>query len=379
MSTASSPAPQTLHPHAANASPRGNEYPGHSLRRYYPLRLWASWLDRHTSQSRLRRFSRRLYRCTFPRSFKHMSHAGTRFALQAIPGSEVQKSILWDGKVVGRTASLAAIRNADAGACFILATGPSIKELDLAKLGGHKVLGVNGAIVKLQELGIRPQYYVISDDDFAVHRFAMVSQAVATGAKCFFSPSVLAAICEREPKILQGSNIHLLEPVNQLYGLPRLDDPEFADAAGRDDDMILRNPPGMPADRIGFSKNIQKGCFMVCTVVYGAVQAAYYAGFRRIYILGMDLDYSGINPRFYETAAQMRPTQIAREYEPSIKPAFEVLRDFCLREDFKVYNLSNKSRLPAEIMPRMGFEQAINEARLVHDEPGISHTGKRFA
>jgi Kdo-III transferase WaaZ len=332
-----------------------------SLKLFSLFRFLASWLDHNASSLRARRFSRKLYRCSFARSFKHLTHGGTRFALKTVPGNEAQRSILWDGKIIGCTASLAAIRNAEAGSCFILATGPSIKQLDLTKLRGHKVLGVNGAIIKLQELQIRPDYYVISDDDFAVHRFELLRQAVATDAKCFFSPSVLAAICEQEPKMLQCSNIFLIEPVNQRFGFPRLNDPAFRALASRDSEIILRHPPVTPADQIGFSKNLQKGLFAAGSVVCCAVQVAYYVGFRRIFILGMDLDYSGANPRFYEAAAQMRPTQIAQQYEPVIKPAFEVLRDFCSREDLKVFNLSNKSRLPEEIMPRKSLEQAVNE------------------
>ena len=343
----------------------------------YPFHFLASWLDRNASDNpHLRRFSRKIYRCSFPRSFKHLSHAGTRFALKAIPGNKAQKSILWDGQVIGRTASLSAIRDSAAGSCFIFATGPSIKDLDLEKLRGHKVLGVNGAIRKLQELQIRPDYYMVTDDDFAFHRFELLREVVAGGAKCFFAPSVLATICEREPAILKCSTLYLIEPVNQLYGFPRLDDPAFTALASKDSEIILRNPPGKSADRIGFSKNIQKGIFAVCTVVYGAVQVAYYTGFRHIFILGMDLDYSGHNPRFYETVSQMRPTQIAEQYEPTIQPAFEVLRDLCSRESLQVFNLSNKSRLPEEIMPRRSLEQALEEARQVNDELALPLVAK---
>lgn len=183
-----------------------------------------------------------------------------------------------------------------------------------------------------------------------------------SGAKCFFGSPVLAAICERERELLQKPNIYLIETVNRFYGQPRLDRKAFLQGAQRDDDFVLPNPPDDRGDRIGFSKNLRKGFFAASTVPYCATQVAFYLGFRRIFILGMDLDYSGPNPRFYESAAQMQPTRISQRYEPLIKPSFEVLRDVCAREDLKVFNLSSTSRLPADIIPRMSFDEAINES-----------------
>lgn len=324
------------------------------------LIAFAAWLDRKSSHPRVRRFSRKIFRLALPRPFKHLTHAGARFTMRNPAERGTGKIICWDGKAVAQTQPLSSIRNTENGTCFILATGPSIKEQNLELLRGRKVIGVNGAISKMQELQIVPTHYVITDDDFAVHRFEMLRQAVDSGAKCFFAPSVLAVMCEQEPQMLQRKNIFLIEPINQLFGIPRLAGESFLEWVRSHPDVVLPTPPHEQVDRIGFSLNVEDGIFTACTVVYGALQIAYYLGFRRICILGMDLDYSGPNPRFYESSAQMRPSQVAHQYEPVIKPSFELVRELCDREKLQVYNLSPKSRLPAEIIPRLTLEDAVS-------------------
>jgi Kdo-III transferase WaaZ len=333
-----------------------------------PFALLAAWLDQRSSHPRIRRWSRKIYRLGYSREFKHMTHAGARFSVGNPGKTSERRIILWDRKVVAETQPLEDVRNSEVGIAFILATGPSIKEQRIHLLRGQKIIGVNGAMAVLRELQLTPSHYVITDDDFAINRFELVREAIQSGTKCFFACSVLAAICERDMRLLRHSNIYLVEPVNQLFGVPRLPGPRFLEWARTRSQVVLPQPPNPQVDRIGFSRDLTLGLFTACTVTFAALQVAYHIGFRRIAILGMDLNYSGPIPRAYETTGQVRPSQVAEQYEPVIKPCFEVARDLCSAGELEVLNLSPKTRLPSSIIPHARLEDVLstlNEARVV--------------
>jgi Kdo-III transferase WaaZ len=320
---------------------------------------------------KVKRLAQNIYRWSLPRPLKHMAIAGPSFSLLRHDNGGCD--ILWKGVSVGQCRPVSELHNTYSGACYVMGTGPSIQSMNLRSLSGQFLIGVNGAIAKFNELGIRPDAYVITDSDFFENRFEMVSDAVASGAKCFFSFAGLSRICKRDPQVLKGDNIYLTEVVNRRYGAPRLSQPDFIQWAYSDQDFAM--PDGQRPDdsRVGFSRNLEKGVFCGRTITFRALQIAYYLGFRKLFVLGMDLNYRGDNPRFYETSASMRPTKIDKDYDPYILPAFKVLADLCKQGELSVYNLSSASRLPADIMPRMTLEAALS------GESADNHSGSKGA
>ncbi len=308
--------------------------------------------------ARCQKWAARFYRLALKRPFKHISSIDPRLDLREIGSKPGCKEILWHGKVVGQTHSLDQIHNSVRGDCFIAATGPSINEANLSLLSGRTIFGVNGALPKLRQFGLTPYYYAVADVDFAQNRFEMVREIVASGAKCFFSPKVISVIGDRDPSLLRKAEIYLVEPVNKLYGVPRLNWKIFKQ---ENRDLVYSNEPDQKSGRIGFSTDLRKGLFTASTIVFGSLQTAYHLGFRRLFILGMDLDYGGSSSRYYETGKHARPSQIEQLYEPVIRPSFELLSTLCRQNLLEVFNLSNKSRLPAEIIPRLTLEDAIGQ------------------
>ncbi|WP_289538040.1 hypothetical protein [Pseudomonas sp. SO81] len=84
------------------------------------------------------------------------------------------------------------------------------------------------------------------------------------------------------------------ERVNRdVAGREIMDDRQFAWQAQRDPDLEcgfswLRQKP----NRIGFSRNLEKGYFSSRTVPYAGIQLAYHLGFSRVFLVGMDFDSS---------------------------------------------------------------------------------------
>lgn len=307
---------------------------------------------------KVKKIAQNIYRWSLPRGFKHMAIAGPSFSLHKRDNGGYE--ILWNGAVVGQCRPVSELHNVCSGSCYIMGTGPSIQSMNLRALSGQFLIGVNGAIAKFNELGIRPDAYVITDSDFFENRFEMVREVVVSGAKCFFSFAGLSRICKREPQLLKGANVYLTEVVNRRYGVPRLSQSAFIEWAYSDPDFAMSDEKRLDDSRVGFSRNMEKGVFCGRTITFRALQVAYYLGFRKLFVLGMDLNYRGDNPRFYETSDSMRPTKIDKDYDPYILPAFRVLSALCKKGELTVYNLSSASRLPKDVMPRITLEAALS-------------------
>ena len=297
-----------------------------------------------------------------PRELRHMGRVIDRFKIQEVSDEPGRSNIFWDNKVVLKTFALRDIHNTGFGDCFLVGTGPSLADIDLHKLKDRVCFGVNGAIAKFGEAKFAPKYYAISTYDFFEKRFDMVREAVESGAKCFFPFWGLCKICEQDSSILQNASVYLLDPLNQMYGIPAMSEKAFDNWASNDPDIILHPNMRKKSDRVGFCMNMEKGYFHGENILYTALQHAYYIGYRRIFILGMDLNYSGPTPRFYENASDSRPTWIDASFERSIVPCFEIVRDMCEEKRIEVYNLSPESRLPQNIIPKISFEEVLDLA-----------------
>lgn len=332
------------------------ETPRRGERRW--IRRLAAFVDRRSGGAPSARWSYKLYVNALSRSMRHMGTAGPRFSVSDPHPITGMRQLYWEGRHVGTTRPPAELEDTRRGHCFIVATGPSLNQINLKLLHGHPTFGVNGAIAKFKEAGLSPTYYAISDDDFFENRFPMVRDVIASRSKCFFSFAGLSRVSEFDASLLDKTDYYLMEVINRRYGHPRLPLNEFRKWAV-EQNMVIPEKPRRDDCRVGFSRDFGKGIFCSRTILYMALQIAYHIGYRKLFILGMDMDYHGASPRFYESSAQMRPSKIARDFEPHILPSFELLRGICDREGLQVFNLSPTSQLPESVIPRLTLEQAL--------------------
>jgi len=291
-------------------------------------------------------------------ALRHMDWIDTRFTLAkpvAVPGVV---DVLWDSCKVGVARTPERLLNAEKGDCFIVGTGPSINDLDFARLRNCQTIGVNGAIVKFDESGFLPDYYAISTVDFFANRFDLVRRCLEHGIPALFPFWGIAEIVRRDPSLLDTSPIYLISELNKLYGQPQKPLAEF-DRNAEQDSSLLLHPTVRRLDVVGFSKDLAKGYFNGENIIYTALQIAYHLGYRRIFLLGMDLNYTGPNPRFYEGADDSRPSWVNDSYDRSIVPCFEIVRSICNDGELEVYNVCPGSRLPADIVPKITFDEAL--------------------
>lgn len=295
-------------------------------------------------------FTAKVRRIAYGKRFKHMRNIGNQFQLRATDIPQIY-DIIWNGRKLGQTATLPkAVKNED---MWLLASGPSINELDLSQLKGRNIMALNGAITSCEKHALTPTFYAITDRDFFENRMTLVEKAVRSGAHCFFSFNGLARICEQAPHLIAIGDISLLETVNRHYETPQLTNSELEQYCAQDNDLYL---PHANNPKVGWSHNLSKGVFTANTIAYIGCQIAAHLKTRNAFILGMDLGATGL-ARSYEAGSAARPTTIDKDYEKTILPAFQLLSEIETFTTF--YNLSLNSRLPDSIIPKISMNEAL--------------------
>lgn len=253
--------------------------------------------------------------------------------------------------------SFVSLRGSCHGAVFIIASGPSVKDFPLQRYAGYPMLAMNGSISCFAEAGIAPYFYLCDDSSFVRNRLPLLLQASERAANLALSPRVIESLLERQPHALDGRSVYDFERVNRPpEGGEALGDRAFARMARGDADFEcnfswFRQKP----NRIGFSRNLEKGYFSSRTIPYAGIQMAYHLGFSQVFLVGMDLDSS--KGRFYEQGVDAVRSRLDGDYDDYILPCFELLAERVIKADFQVYNLSLHSRLPTQIVPKLSLDQ----------------------
>jgi len=138
--------------------------------------------------------------------------------------------------------------------CFVIGNGPSINEMDLSLLKDEVVFCANSFFLKFDELDWRPTYYFVEDHLVAEDRADSINE-------------------------LKG--FHKFFPIYLRYAIEP------------DEYTVFYNhrPRVSYPDGFDFSTEANEKTYTGCTVLFSALQFAYYFGFKEIYMLGVDQDY----------------------------------------------------------------------------------------
>lgn len=250
----------------------------------------------------------------------------------------------------------------------MVASGPSAENFSIARYAHVPMLAMNGSINKFLNTDISPLIYICDDDGFARNRSDCIQHAVGQSRNVALSEDVLREFLERGGRIPLEKPFFLLRRVNRFPGEKFLSDRQYAYSVRHDGDIacdfsIFRQRP----NRIGFSRNMSKGYFNARTIAYAALQIACHIGAHRAFLVGVDLQSSA--GRFYEKwrYADTRPAEKSRldkDYPGHILPCFQLMSRRVAGKGFDVFNLSQASRLPAEVVPKIDeaqFQQMINQ------------------
>ena len=205
-----------------------------------------------------------------------------------IPSSTLEKKSICDFKNIHRDKSL-----------FIIASGPSIKDLDLSPLDRRLTMGLNRSFMKYKNT-----YYHSMFDQ----RLFDTYEEQLKDHRCLFT------------------------------------------LKGRPWGVQLEN---LGAD--GFSFDIDEGIYTGYTISFFALQLAIYMGFKKIFFLGLDLNNVPGQTHFFgydHHSSNHNDTEF-----PKMLDSFRKAQKYLKNHDVEVYNCSLNSALDA--FPKISFEKAI--------------------
>jgi KDO transferase-3 len=234
-------------------------------------------------------------------------------------------------------------RNIQNGVVFIVASGGSAKEFHPEHFAHVPMITMNGAISKFIGTGVKPFFYACTDKDFSTQQPELFSQAMMLS----------------ERVALWEDHLHFTSvvPKGEVFLLSKAPKLSWGEIVRRDHELVRnRNFLSRRNRRIGFSKNLKRGFFDARTVAYLALQIAYHAGFTKAVLVGVDLNQSV--QRFYEHShTDLSPCGLDQHFHTRILPSFEIVSEKIMGERFQVYNLSNVSRIPADVIPQVSLNE----------------------
>lgn len=222
-------------------------------------------------------------------------------------------------------------RNSHVGEqCFIVGNGPSLCIEDLELIRGTFSFGTNRIYNIFEKTDWRPSCYCAQD-------YKLINR----------SAKEISGICVKEKwiGILRDSPYKRIKNANYIE---------------------LKNEAFYP-EKPQFAEDISDGVFEGFTVTYMCLQIAMYMGFSKIYLLGIDHNYSidampdgtvikneGVQDHFSK-ADQI--DNIPQTYKSTL--AYEAARQYAQKHGIKIYNASRGGRL--EVFERINIEEIAHK------------------
>lgn len=267
------------------------------------------------------------------------------------------------------------LRNSCSGPVFIIASGPSVAEFPLQRYAGVPMIAMNGSIACFETAGLSPLFYLCDDAGVAEKKSAALATGIRLSRWSALSLESMQRLYPKEPQALEAESLLLMERVNRWVGVPQRSDRAFAWSVRRDPDFVMRwSLLSQTANRIGFSRNYARGYFNARTIAYAAIQLAYFLGFDKVFLVGVDMNSS--LGQFYDPVGTQVKSRLDSDFGGHILPHFDILARRVIDSEFQVFNLSRDSRLPGEMIPKIGLAQIDGLIGSAASQPLAPEVGK---
>lgn len=248
----------------------------------------------------------------------------------------------------------ASLRGKFSGSVFLVASGPSVVDFPMSLYREWPMLAMNGSIQRFLEEGVRPLFYLCDDKGVALHKGRAVADGIRHSRYAALGLSSLEQVARHSPDALCQGELFLLERANRLHGQVELSDRLFAWRNRRSPDMAVHwSLLHQKRNRIGFSRDLKQGYFNARTIAYAALQLACHLGFSRVFMVGVDMNPA--QGQFYDPEGKVVPSRLDDDWKDYILPSFNLLGGKVLGPDFQVFNLSQQSRIPASLVPKLDW------------------------
>lgn len=210
--------------------------------------------------------------------------------------------------------------------CFIIATGPSLTTEDILKLKNEYTFSMNAMCLKYDSLGWCPDFYGIQDEKV----FNAVKTNIDSGkVKYIF-------VDEYYRKDSCASEDWIYFPRNSVYNsydayIKGIYKAKFSD-----------NPVAVVYD--GF------------TIVYSLIQIAVYMGFKEIYLLGCDCNYSEDPSKRYFVDHGVRD-KTYKEAGNRMIACYPVAKEYADKNGIKIFNATRGGML--EVFERVDLDTVL--------------------
>lgn len=217
----------------------------------------------------------------------------------------------------------------------IVANGPSLNDIDIDKLRQFVTIGMNRIYLLRDRSDFKPNYYCLEDHMVAEDNAAEISSLEDMP---MFIPKDLSYCIKNNNRILYTNLIRRYNGAKQASG---------------------------------FSTDFSQKAYWGGTVTYFALQLAYYLGFKKVYIVGLDHSYARpeyakgknkvtsqgedvnhFDPRYFGKGKRWHaPDNLVDRMEISYRKAREVYE----KSGKTIINATPKSKLNENVLPKMDF------------------------
>lgn len=215
--------------------------------------------------------------------------------------------------------------------CFIIATGPSLQISDLDMIIGEYAFACNSIFGAYESTKWRPTFYAVQDS--GVYEIVKDKIDVSQYKLVFFS-SLISDVFSQESVIKYPLNLmgHSSALINN-----KIDNIHYA-----------------------FSDKCDIEVFDGFSVTYSLFQIAIYMGFKEIFFLGQDCNYSPIGEKqhFMGDKVEQKINPHWKQTGKLICDAFESAKTYCDSNGIKVYNATRGGMF--DVFPRVILEDIVN-------------------
>lgn len=206
--------------------------------------------------------------------------------------------------------------------CFIVATGPSLTIKDLEKIKHEYCFGMNSVVKLFDRTEWRPTFYGCQDP--RVYRQLKYDIDNSHFEYKFY-----------------GSFLKMYFKLTDEYVEFPID--------------LMNHPYNFKKYTTKFSDNCDIVVYDGFSITYSLMQIAVYMGFKEIYLLGTDCDYSG--ERMHVVEYKDKYISGKDSITNRLLYAFSVAADFAHSHDVKIYNATRGGKL--EIFERINLDDLI--------------------
>jgi hypothetical protein len=200
--------------------------------------------------------------------------------------------------------------------CVIVATGPSLTMKDLDSIGELYSFSMNSIFMSFDKTNWRPSFYFIQDRKV----FKKIKKNVPwKELDTIFLGSMIPFIKKK--------NIRTFYYVHDLLN------------------HYLKNT----IYEFQFSSDCNKNIYDGFTITYSIIQMAIYMGFKEIYLLGVDCNYSEKKQHFAPYGERIIDTP-----EERMISAYKVAKEYADAHGIKIYNATRGGKL--EVFERVDFD-----------------------